>query len=115
MVWMREQQTAAFAQAKTEFLEIDDDDDPLTIMLNDLRINRFRDFFTLSLSSVDNMHYRAAVPAGEDPSPREVVPLAKQNVLKYFIKFLKLLDPLQENTALSSQEWDLIYPDEFET
>ena len=115
MVWTREQQTAAFARAKAEFLEIDDDDDPLAIALADLGISKFRDFFTISLSSVDNMHYRAAVPVGETPSPREVVPLARRNVLKYFIKFIKSLDPLEENTALSSQEWDLVYPDEFET
>ena len=65
MVWTREQQTAAFARAKAEFLEIDDDDDPLAIALADLGISKFRDFFTISLSSVDNMHYRAAVPVGE--------------------------------------------------
>ena len=68
VVWTREQQTAAFARAKTEFLEIDDDDDPVAIALAELGIDKFRDFFKLSLSSVDNMHYRAAVPAGEAPS-----------------------------------------------
>ena len=115
VVWTREQQTAAFARAKTEFLEIDDDDDPVAIALAELGIDKFRDFFKLSLSSVDNMHYRAAVPAGEAPSIREVVPLAKRNTLKYFIKFITSIEPLTENTALSSQEWDLIYPEEFET
>lgn len=74
MVWTREQQTAAFARAKAEFLEIDDDDDPLAIALADLGISKFRDFFTISLSSVDNMHYRAAVPVGDSLPSRSRTP-----------------------------------------
>ena len=64
MEWTREHHDAAFARAKVEFLEVDDDNDPLAIAFANLSVTRFSQLLMLTYNSVENMQYQPLCAKG---------------------------------------------------